>query len=216
VYLRRPCLRPSRHQRIRLYSKWRGRPPTKRSGFLEVIDPIVVMAALADSTSYLLIDFILRGHSERNCQGTARRCPRSHRAGPHRPERSSSTPTIAISTWSRRTAGPSATALRWERRPRAGPASPKSAAWPSGRVGPQLPVSSSALARSRRMCRVVAEPNGRARPVPLRRWQGHAVPDPWHQPAGIYRPSDLVGLNPPHQRGRDRPLHPGEARHPNG
>jgi len=73
-YLRRPCLRPSRHQRILLYSKWRGRPPTKRSGFLELIDPIVVMAALADSTSYLLIDFLLRGHSERNCQGTACRC----------------------------------------------------------------------------------------------------------------------------------------------
>src|SRR5437879_1073840 len=85
-YLRRPCLRPSRHQRSLLYSKWRGRPPTKRSGFLEVIDPIAVMAALADSTSYLLIDFFSRGHSERNCQGTARRCPRSHRAGPHRPE----------------------------------------------------------------------------------------------------------------------------------
>jgi L,D-transpeptidase catalytic domain len=85
----------SRHQRILLYSKWRGRPPTKRSGCLEVIDPIVVMAALADSTSYLLIDFLLRGHSERNCQGTARRCPRSHRAGPHRRE----TPgTIVIDT----------------------------------------------------------------------------------------------------------------------
>src|SRR5258707_6042799 len=40
-----------------------------------------------------------------------------------------------------------------ERRPRAGPASPKSAAWPSGPVGPQLPVSSSALARCRRICR---------------------------------------------------------------
>jgi hypothetical protein len=42
----------------------------------------------ADSTSYLLIDFLTRGHGERNCQGTARRCPRSHRAGPHRPEHS--------------------------------------------------------------------------------------------------------------------------------
>ena len=36
--------------------------------------------------------------------------------------------------------------------------------------------------------------------------QGHAVPHPRHQPAGIYRAGDLVGLHPHDQRGRDRPL----------
>jgi hypothetical protein len=36
-----------------------GEDPTKRSGLLEVIDPIIVMAALADSTSYLLIDLVI-------------------------------------------------------------------------------------------------------------------------------------------------------------
>jgi hypothetical protein len=51
--------------------------PNETLGIFGDIDPIVVMAAPADSTSYLLIDFRLRGHSERNCQGTARRCLRA-------------------------------------------------------------------------------------------------------------------------------------------
>lgn len=38
------------------------------------------------------------------------------------------------------------------------------------------------------------------------RGQGHAVPHPRHQPAGIYRRLDLVRLHPPDQRGRDRSL----------
>jgi len=37
------------------------------------------------STSYLLIEFVLRGHSERNCQGMARRC-RDLTGPAHRPD----------------------------------------------------------------------------------------------------------------------------------
>ena len=51
-----------------------------------------------------------------------------------------------------------------------------------------------------------AQPDGRARHLSLPGRQGHAVPHPRHQPAGIYRTGDLVGLHPDDQRGRDRPL----------
>jgi hypothetical protein len=34
----------------------------------------------------------------------------------------------------------------------------------------------------------------------LRRQQGHALPHPPHQSAGIHRPGDLIGLHPPHQQ----------------
>ena len=51
-----------------------------------------------------------------------------------------------------------------------------------------------------------AQSVGRARHLPVPGQQGHAVPHPRHQPAGIYRAGDLVGLHPHDQRGRDRPL----------
>ncbi len=38
-----------------------------------------------------------------------------------------------------------------------------------------------------------------ARALSVRRQQRHAVPHPRHQPAGIYRPGDLLGLHPPDQ-----------------
>ena len=53
----------------------------------------------------------------------------------------------------------------------------------------------------------------RARPLSLHRQQGHAVPHPRHQPAGIHRLGDLLGLHPHDQRGRDRSLQPGQDRH---
>ena len=43
--------------------------------------------------------------------------------------------------------------------------------------------------------------------------QGHAVPHPRHQPAGIHRRVDFLGLHPHDQRGRDRSLQPREDRH---
>ena len=46
--------------------------------------------------------------------------------------------------------------------------------------------------------------DGLARDVSLLGRQGHAVPDSRHQPAGIHRPVDLLGLHPHDQRGRDR------------
>ena len=46
----------------------------------------------------------------------------------------------------------------------------------------------------------------RARHLSVPGQQGHAVPHPRHQPAGIYRAGDLLGLHPHDQRGRDRPL----------
>ena len=48
--------------------------------------------------------------------------------------------------------------------------------------------------------------DGLARAVSLLRRQGHAVPHSRHQPAGIYRRVDLLGLHPHDQRGRDRSL----------
>ena len=48
--------------------------------------------------------------------------------------------------------------------------------------------------------------DGLARDVSLLGRQGHAVPDSRHQPAGIYRRVDLLGLHPHDQRGRDRSL----------
>ena len=45
--------------------------------------------------------------------------------------------------------------------------------------------------------------DGCARAISVLRWQGHAVPHPRHQPAGIYRPSHLFGLHSHDQRGRD-------------
>ena len=48
--------------------------------------------------------------------------------------------------------------------------------------------------------------DGLARALSLLRRQGHAVPDSRHQPAGIYRRVDFVGLHPHDQRGRDRSL----------
>jgi hypothetical protein len=51
-----------------------------------------------------------------------------------------------------------------------------------------------------------AKSDGCARAISVLRRQGHAVPDPRHQPARIYRPSHLLGLYPHDQRGRDRPL----------
>ena len=44
----------------------------------------------------------------------------------------------------------------------------------------------------------------------------HALPHPRHQPAGIYRPGDLLGLHPHDQRGRHRPLQAGQAGHHRG
>ena len=41
--------------------------------------------------------------------------------------------------------------------------------------------------------------------------QGHALSHPRHQPAGIYRPGDLLGLHPHDQRGRHRPLQARQA-----
>ena len=49
-----------------------------------------------------------------------------------------------------------------------------------------------------------------------RRAEGHALSHPRHQPAGIHRLGDLVGLHPPDQRGRDRPVQPGQDRHAGG
>ena len=46
--------------------------------------------------------------------------------------------------------------------------------------------------------------DGFARDLSLLGRQGHAVPDSRHQPAGIYRRVDLVGLHPDDQRGCDR------------
>jgi lipoprotein-anchoring transpeptidase ErfK/SrfK len=46
------------------------------------------------------------------------------------------------------------------------------------------------------------EPNGRARHVPLRGQQGHALSHPRHQPAGVYWPGNFFGLHPHDQRGR--------------
>ena len=46
--------------------------------------------------------------------------------------------------------------------------------------------------------------------------QGHALPHPRHQPAGIYRPGDFLGLHPHDQRGRHRPLQAGQDRHRRG
>ena len=40
----------------------------------------------------------------------------------------------------------------------------------------------------------------------------HPVPDSRHQPAGIYRRVDFLGLHPHDQRGRHRPLQPGRSR----
>ena len=56
-----------------------------------------------------------------------------------------------------------------------------------------------------------AQSDGRARALCLCGQQGHALSHPRHQPAGIYRPRDLVGLHPPDQRGRDRPVQPREG-----
>src|SRR5262249_3436044 len=56
--------------------------------------------------------------------------------------------------------------------------------------------------------------NGRASAVSLPGRQGHALSDPWHKPAGIYRPCHLVRVHPDDQRGRDRSLQPGEDRRP--
>jgi lipoprotein-anchoring transpeptidase ErfK/SrfK len=53
---------------------------------------------------------------------------------------------------------------------------------------------------------------GRASALPLRGQQGHPVPHPRHQPAGIYRPSHLVRLHPHDQRGHHRSRESGEAR----
>src|SRR5262249_46892150 len=49
-------------------------------------------------------------------------------------------------------------------------------------------------------------PANRPRDLPLLERQGHALPHPWHQPAGMDRACDLVGLHPNDQRRRDRPL----------
>ena len=48
--------------------------------------------------------------------------------------------------------------------------------------------------------------DGFARALSLLGRQGHAVPDSRHQPAGIYRRVDFLGLHPHDQRGRDRSL----------
>ena len=61
-----------------------------------------------------------------------------------------------------------------------------------------------------------AEPDGRARDVSVRRQQGHALPHPRHQPAGIYRAGDFLGLHPHDQRGRHRPLQAREDGHRRG
>ena len=55
-----------------------------------------------------------------------------------------------------------------------------------------------------------------ARAVSVRRQQGHALPHSRHQPAGIYRPGDFLGLHPHDQRGRHRPLQAGQAGHHRG
>ena len=60
-----------------------------------------------------------------------------------------------------------------------------------------------------------AQSDGLARALCLRA-QGHALSHPRHQPAGIYRIGDFVGLHPPDQRGRDRPVQPGQGRHAGG
>ena len=46
-----------------------------------------------------------------------------------------------------------------------------------------------------------------------RRQPGHALSHPRHQPAGIHRLGDLVGLHPHDQRGRHRPLQSRQDRH---
>ena len=60
-------------------------------------------------------------------------------------------------------------------------------------------------------CRRSGQSARRAGDLPLRRQQGHPVPYPRHQPAGIYRPCHLVRLHPHDQRGRHRSREPGEA-----
>ncbi len=51
-----------------------------------------------------------------------------------------------------------------------------------------------------------------ARPLSVLGQPRHAVPHPRHQPAGIHRLGDLLGLHPHDQRGRHRPLQPGQDR----
>ena len=46
--------------------------------------------------------------------------------------------------------------------------------------------------------------------------QGHALSHPRHQPAGIYRPGDFLGLHPHDQRGRHRSLQARQDRHRRG
>ena len=58
--------------------------------------------------------------------------------------------------------------------------------------------------------------DGLARALSLLGRQGHAVPDSRHQPAGIYRRVDLVGLHPHDQRGRHRSLRPRRSWHGRG
>src|SRR4030081_327106 len=62
------------------------------------------------------------------------------------------------------------------------------------------------LAPPARLAGGAAHPHGGPWHLSLSGQQGHAVPHPRHQPAGIYRRSHLVGMHPHDQRGRDRPL----------
>ncbi len=81
--------------------------------------------------------------------------------------------------------------------------------WPSW-----TPTAERAVASGRAgLCQPrPAEPDGRARHVSVRGQQGHALPHPRHQPAGIYRPGHFLGLHPHDQRGRHRPLQAGQDR----
>ena len=73
-----------------------------------------------------------------------------------------------------------------------------------GDPGPPRPLPEAHCRRSGQSAR-------RACALSLRGQQGHPVPHPWHQPAGIYRPCHLVRLHPYDQRGRHRSREPGEA-----
>ena len=56
-----------------------------------------------------------------------------------------------------------------------------------------------------------AQSHGGTRALSLPGQQGHPVPHSRHQPAGIYRRLDLVGLHPHDQRGHHRSRKSGEA-----
>ena len=94
-----------------------------------------------------------------------------------------------------RTARRSATGWRSAKKRWRSPASPvgRVAEWPPG---PRQLKSRHGSAPTRRARRRSGQSAGRAGDLSLPGQQGHALPHPRHQPAGIYRRGDLVRLYP--------------------